>query len=327
MPAGMTFNVDTLEMLTSFETYGRALVELAERDPRIVLLTADLSRSTRAIDFFKAFPERSFNLGIAEQNMLGVAAGLSASGYLPFAINIATFQSMRSYEQIRTDFGYPCLPGVFLTVWWGLSGGYVGATHHGMEDLALMRLIPNMTVLAPANTEDTSAAVRAAAKAKGPVYIRLSQAMDLLGTEEPELAVGKGIALAQGRDLTIVACGPQVIEAKKALGLLEEKKISAGLLYLHTIKPLDAASIESAARATGAMLTVEDHTVNGGLGGAVAETLAEAGLGIKFRRLGIPDTFSPIGYADELYRHFGLDAEGIAKAAEALLRGPSTGGG
>jgi len=327
MPAGMTFNVDSLEMLTSFETYGKTLVELGKEHGEIGLLTADLSRSTRAIDFFKAFPERSFNLGIAEQNMLGVAAGLAVSGYVPFVVNIATFQSMRSYEQIRTDFGYPGLKGVFLSIWCGLSGGYVGATHHGMEDMGLMRLVPNMTVLAPANAEDTSAAMRAAMTVDGPVYIRLASAMELAGTEGKDLKVGTAVELAKGNDLTLVACGPQVIEARKALKLLEEKEIRAGLLYIHTIKPLDGTAIVEAAGTTGAMLTIEDHTINGGLGGAVAELLAEAGLGIRFRRLGIPDLFSPIGYAEELYQHFGLDAEGIARAAASLLESPGASSG
>ncbi len=319
MPYGTTYNVDTLELLTSYEAYGRALVELGTAHPEVVVLTADLSRSTRATDFFAAFPERSFNLGIAEQNMVGAAAGFAASGFVPYVINIATFQTMRSFEQIRSDFGYPRLKGVFMSIWSGLSGGYVGATHHAIEDMALMRLIPNMAVLAPANSEDTAAATRAAYDHPGPVYIRIANGMDPSGAEGQPFALGTATVTHDGTDATIIACGPQVAAANRAAARLADDGIHVRVLYCHTVKPLDTATVLAAARETGAIVTVEDHTIVGGLGGAVAETLAEAGTGVKLARLGIPDVYAPIGYAPELYAHFGYDADGIERSVRSLL--------
>ena len=319
MPYGMTYNVDTLELLTSYESYGRALVELGTAHPEVVVLTADLSRSTRASDFFQAFPERSFNLGIAEQNMVGTAAGLAVSGFVPYVINIATFQTMRSFEQIRSDFGYPKLKGVFMSIWTGVSGGYVGATHHAIEDMALMRLIPGMAVLAPANCDDTAAAARAAYDWPGPVYIRIASGMDSSGNEGNPFTLGKAAVTHQGTAATIIACGPQVTEANRAARRLAEAGTAMRVLYCHTVKPIDADAVRAAARETGRIVTVEDHTTIGGLGSAVAEVLAEAGSACRLTRLGIPDVYAPIGYAPELYAHFGIDADGIEKAVRAAL--------
>jgi transketolase len=319
MPYGTTYNVDTLELLTSYETYGRTLVELGREHPEVVVLTADLSRSTRATDFFHELPARAFNLGIAEQNMLGVAAGFAASGFVPYVINIATFQTMRSFEQIRSDFGYPKLKGVFMSIWSGVSGGYVGATHHAIEDLALMRGIPGMAVLAPANCDDTAAATRAAFDWPGCAYIRIANAMVPSGNEGSPFTLGTIAATHPGGDATVVACGPQVADANRAAARLAGDGIGVRVLYCHTVKPLDAAAILAAARETRAIVTVEDHSTIGGLGSAVAEVLAEAGAATRLRRLGIPDTFAPIGYAPELYAHYGLDADGIARAVREML--------
>ena len=319
MPYGTTYNVETLERLTSHESYGRVLVELGRAHPEVVVLTADLSRSTRATDFFAAFPERSFNLGIAEQNMLGTAAGLAASGFVPYVINIATFQTMRSFEQIRSDFGYPKLKGVFMSIWSGLSGGYVGATHHAIEDLALMRLIPNMAVLAPANADDTAALTRAAYDHPGPVYLRIAGGTSASGAGGRPLTIGRALVTHEGGDATIVACGAQVVAANRAAARLAEDGIGARVLYCHTVKPLDDAAVLAAARETRAIVTVEDHSVIGGLGGAVAETLAGTGSAPPLTRLGVPDVYAPIGYAPELYAHFGYDADGIAAAVRRAL--------
>lgn len=320
MPYGTTYNVDTLELLTSYESYGRTLVELGREHPEVVVLTADLSRSTRATDFFQAFPERSFNLGIAEQNMVGTAAGFAASGFVPYVINIATFQTMRSFEQIRSDFGYPRLKGVFMSIWSGLSGGYVGATHHAIEDMALMRVIPNMAVLAPANAEDTAAATRAAYDHAGPVYIRIAGGMDPSGNEGNPFTLGSVAVTHAGDDATVIACGPQIAAANRTARRLAEDGIGVRVLYCHTVKPLDTPAVIAAARATGRLVTVEDHSTIGGLGSAVAEALADAGIGVALRRLGVPDVYAPIGYAPELYAHFGLDADGIERALRELLR-------
>lgn len=319
MPYGTTYNVDTLELLTGYESYGRTLVELGTEHPEVVVLTADLSRSTRATDFFHAFPERSFNLGIAEQNMLGAAAGFAASGFVPYVINIATFQTMRSFEQIRSDFGYPRLKGVMMSIWSGLSGGYVGATHHAIEDMALMRLIPNMAVLAPANCDDTAAATRAAYDYPGPVYIRIAGGMDPSGNEGNPFTLGKIAVTHEGNDATVIACGAQIVEANRAARRLAEDGIKVRVLYCHTVKPLDAAAVLAAARETGAIVTVEDHSTIGGLAGAVADVLADAGVGVKLRRLGIPDVYAPIGYAPELHAHFGYDADGIVRTVRELV--------
>jgi transketolase len=320
MPYGTTYNVDTLELLTGYESYGRTLVELGTEHPDVVVLTADLSRSTRATDFFQAFPERSFNMGIAEQNMVGTAAGFAASGFVPFVINIATFQTMRSFEQIRSDFGYPKLKGVFMSIWSGLSGGYVGATHHAIEDMALMRLIPNMAVLAPANCEDTAAATRAAYDHPGPAYIRIANGMDPSGNEGNAFTLGRAAVTHEGGDATIIACGAQVADANRAARRLADDGMKVRVLYCHTVKPLDTDAVLAAARETGAIVTVEDHTTIGGLGSAVAETLADAGVGVRLTRLGVPDVYAPIGYAPELYAHFGYDADGIERAVRAAVR-------
>ncbi len=326
MPYGTTYNVDTLELLTSYESYGRTLVELGTAHPEVVVLTADLSRSTRATDFFAAFPERSFNLGIAEQNMVGAAAGFAASGFVPFVINIATFQTMRSFEQIRSDFGYPGLKGIFMSIWSGLSGGYVGATHHAIEDLALMRLIPNMAVLAPANAEDTATATRLAYEHPGPVYLRIANGMDPSGAEGRSLTLGRALVTHEGTDATVIACGGQVVAANRAAARLASEGLGVRVLYCHTIKPLDVAAVLAAAHETRAIVTVEDHSIVGGLGGAVAETLAEAGAGVRLTRLGVPDVYAPIGYAPELYAHFGYDADGIVDAVRRILAGQATSG-
>jgi transketolase len=320
MPYGTTYNVDTLEQLTSHESYGRALVELGAAHPEVVVLTADLSRSTRATDFFAAFPERSFNLGIAEQNMVGAAAGFAVSGFLPFVINIATFQTMRSFEQIRSDFGYPRLKGVFMSIWSGLSGGYVGATHHAIEDLALMRLIPNMAVVAAANADDTAAATRAAYDHPGPVYLRIASGTAPSGAEDRPFTIGTAPVTREGGDATVIACGPQIVAANRAAACLADDGIDVRVLYCHTVKPLDVAAVLAAARETRAIVTVEDHTVIGGLGGAVAETLAEAGAATPLTRLGVPDVYAPIGHASELYAHFGYDTDGIVAAVRRALR-------
>jgi transketolase len=321
MPYGTTYNVDTLELLTSYEGYGRTLVELGTAHPEVVVLTADLSRSTRATDFFAAFPERAFNLGIAEQNMVGCAAGFAASGLVPFVINIATFQTMRSFEQIRSDFGYPRLKGIFMSIWSGLSGGYVGATHHAIEDMALMRLIPNMAVLAPANAEDTAAATHAAYDHPGPVYIRIANGMDPSGNEGNPFVLGTMAVTHEGSDATIIACGSQVADANRAARRLADDGLAVRVLYCHTVKPLDTAAVLAAARETRVIVTVEDHTTIGGLGGAVAETLADTGAATRLVRLGVPDTYAPIGYAPELYAHFGYDADGIARAVRQATSG------
>jgi transketolase len=291
------------------------LAELAETNPALVLLSQDLG----AIGSFTArFPERHFDLGITEQNLVGVAAGMAHAGLLPFVLAMAPFLSMRSFEQIRTDCAYNRNNVKFLAPFAGLEAGAWGATHHAIEDLALLRTIPGMTVLSPADPNETARAVRAAADIDGPVYIRIGGLMPIEGYDAP-FRIGEAVRLRDGHDLTILATGPSVATALAAHDALRAGGIAARVLNVHTVKPLDRNAIVAAAQETGRLLTVEEHSVIGGLGGAVAEVLSEIGCG-RLQRLGIADVFcTEVCPYPELLRLHGLDALGVERAARALL--------
>jgi transketolase len=291
------------------------LAELAESNPDIVLLSQDLG----AVGSFTArFPDRHFDLGITEQNLVGAAAGLAHIGLRPFVLAMAPFLSMRSFEQIRTDCAYNRNNVTFLAPFSGLEAGPWGATHHAIEDIALLRSIPGMTLLSPADPGETAKAVRAAAAAEGPIYIRIGGLMSIDGYDVP-FRIGEAVTLRDGRDLTIIATGPSVAPALAAHDALQADGISARVLNVHTIKPLDGDAIRTAARETGRLLTVEEHSIIGGLGGAVAEVLARAGTG-RLECVGVNDVFcTEVCPYPELLRLHGLDAAGIEKAARALL--------
>ncbi len=306
--------------LSSRDAFGKVLVELGRADPRIVALTADLGSSVRTAWFAEEFPDRAFNFGIAEQDMMGAAAGLALAGKIPFVSTYAIFASLRAAEQARTDVAYGNLPVRICASHSGLTIGPGGPTHQSIEDVAIYRGMPNMTVIVPADGVGAAAATRAAIDLPGPVYMRLSRAKEpTVYRSEKGVRLGIANTVRQGTDLTIIACGPCVGRSLAAAGLLAEEGIQARVIDVHTIKPIDVQTVVGAADDTGRVLTVEEHSIIGGLGSAVAEALAEAGQGVRFRRLGIPDQFPTTGPYEELVTYYGLDAAGIVQVARGLL--------
>ncbi|HSJ91821.1 MAG TPA: transketolase C-terminal domain-containing protein [Ilumatobacter sp.] len=300
--------------------YGEALVELAAQHPEVVALTADLMLSHQLKRFHDAHPERFFNVGIAEQDLMGVSAGLAIDGKVPFATTFAAFASMRAHEQVRTDIAYPSLPVKIVGTMGGLSGGTAGPTHSGLEDLGVMRMMPGMTVIAPSDPIHLSQFVQQAYDTPGPVYIRLGRGEDpIIYPAGHQVRIGEAVTAADGDDVTIVCTGVMLRHALAAAARLAADGIGTRVLDMHTVKPLDTAAIAGAAEETGRIVTVEDHLVTGGLGSAVAECVAELGAPCRVVRLGIPDLFSIIGPPAELYREHGYDETGIERAARRLV--------
>lgn len=307
--------------MTSREIYGRTLAELAKGDDRIVALTADLEKSTALNKFGEVFPERVFNVGIAEQNLMGAAAGMAKTGLIPFASTFAIFACMRGGEQIRTDIAYQNLPVKIIATHAGISFGHAGTTHHCTEDFAIMRAIPNMTVICPADGIETSRAVRACMEIDGPVYMRIGRGFEppCYENEEYDFQIGKAVTMREGKDLTIIACGIAVLQSLNAAKTLAEEGIDVRVVNMHTIKPLDREAVIAAAKETGKVLAIEEHNVLGGLGDAVASVIAEEGIACDFKKHGLQDCFSVIGYAEDLYAHYGLDANGIADRVRLMM--------
>ncbi len=307
------------EKMATREAYGKALVELGGENSDIVVLDADLAKSTKTINFSKQFPDRFFDMGIAEQNMMGTAAGLAATGKVPFASSFAVFASGRVYDQVRNSISYPALNVKIGATHAGITVGEDGASHQAVEDIALMRVLPNMTVFVPADGPSTIAAVRAAVEIDGPVYIRLGRSkVPVLHGGDLDFAPGKSIELRSGKDVTIIACGIMVAEAMEAAESLEKEGIDAAVLDMHTVKPLDVAAVIKAAKVTGAVVTAEEHSIIGGLGGAVAEVLGET-VPVPLMRVGIPDVFGESGKPEELLDKYGLRAADIEKAARDAI--------
>lgn len=306
-------------ILSTREAYGEVLVEMGKENEKIFVLDADLSASTMTCKFGKAFPERFFNMGIAEQNMLGTAAGMALSGKIPFASTFAVFATMRSSEQIRTSICYPKLNVKVVVTHSGLSIGAAGATHFSEEDMAIMRAIPNMTVIAPADYLQTKKAIRAAAEYSGPVYIRLGRGDSPVVYKEVEFEIGKAITACEGNDITIIAAGVMVKRAVQAAMKLKESNISARVLDMHTIKPIDKQAILKAAAETKGIITMEEHNVIGGLGSAVAEVVTEEG-GCIVKKLGIPDVFGDPAPAEQLWDKYGLSVENVCKIAAEIVK-------
>jgi transketolase len=302
------------------EVYGKALVELARLHPEVVALTADLMLSHQLKQFNDVHPERFFNVGIAEANLMGVSAGLALDGKIPWATTFAAFASMRAHEQVRTDIAYPGLPVKILGTMGGLSGGTAGPTHAGMEDIGTMRMMPGMTVLAPSDPLHLTQYVEQAYAIKGPVYIRLGRGNDpIVYGEGHTVQIGKATVVGDGNDATIVSTGVMLREALRAARSLAEVGVDVRVIDMETIRPLDGEAIREAVAATGVVVTVEDHMVTNGLGSAVAECIAEAGIACHLKRLGIPDLFSIIGPPADLYHQHGYDAAGIHAAVVALV--------
>ncbi len=301
------------------EAYGRALVELGKKY-NFYVLSADLADSVKVDYFKKAYPERYIECGIAEANMMGVAAGIAATGIPAVASSYAMFTAGRAYEQIRNSIAYPSLPVVIGASHSGVSVGEDGATHQCCEDIALMRVIPGMTVISPCDAIEAEQATEAALLAGSPVYLRLSRpASPAVNSEDYKFELGKGVVLADGGDTTIVATGLMVSRAMKAREILLEKGIDAAVINIHTIKPIDAELIAKYAEKTGNLFTVEEHSVIGGLGGAVAEVLCER-VPAKLTRIGIDDKFGISGPSNDVLAYFGLTAEAIAQKIEKTLK-------
>ncbi|MDP6370009.1 MAG: transketolase C-terminal domain-containing protein [Planctomycetota bacterium] len=301
------------------EAYGLSLAELGKSRGDIVVLDADLSGSTRTKYFAQAFPDRFFNCGVAEANMLGVAAGLATGGKTVFASSFAMFATGKAWEQIRQSVCVPELNVKICATHAGLTVGEDGKSHQMLEDITLMRVLPHMTVLVPADATEAAAAVRAAAEHDGPVYIRLSRASTpVLFPEDHPFAIGKGHLLRDGTDLALIACGVEVVEALAAAELLAQDGFAVRVIDMPSIKPIDEDLICAAAEECGAIMTVEEHQVCGGLGDAVGEVVG-ARCPVPVHKLGVHDTFGQSGTPTELLAHHGLDAAGIATSARALL--------
>ncbi len=301
------------------ESYGEGLVELAKDYPNLVVLDADLAAATKTGIFKKAYPDRFFDCGIAESNMIGVAAGLAAAGKQVFASSFAMFAAGRAYEQVRNSVGYPHLNVKIGATHAGISVGEDGATHQCCEDIALMRTIPGMTIINPADDVETKKAMRAAMEINGPVYMRFGRlAAPILFDDFYTFEVGRGVTLTEGKDVAIIATGLMVSEALDAAAQLKNEGIAARVINMATIKPIDREIIINAARETGVIVTVEEHSIIGGLGSAVAEVVCET-VPVPVVRVGVNDVFGKSGPAAELLKVFGLCAENIvAKAKEAL---------
>ncbi len=303
------------------ESFGMALCELAKTNKDIVALDADLSGSTKTAMFQKAFPERFFNCGIAEGNMISTAAGLAACGKIPFAASFAMFATGRAYEQIRNSVAYPHLNVKIAGSHAGISVGEDGATHQCCEDIALMKTLPGMTIINPADHWEMMAAVKAAVEYNGPVYLRLGRlAVDSFNDPDNySFTLGKGITLHEGNDITVIATGIIVKDALEAVKELEAQGINARLINIHTIKPIDEDIIVKAAKETGRIVTVEEHNVVGGLGDSVCDVTARK-CPVPVTKIGIQDQFGYSGPAKELLKLFGLSKENIAKVVSDIVK-------
>lgn len=299
------------------EAYGKALAKLGAEYTNIVVLDADLSKSTKTSDFKKVFPERHINMGIAEANMMAVAAGLSTCGKIPFASTFAMFAAGRAFEQIRNTICYPKLNVKICATHAGLTVGEDGASHQAIEDVSIMRSIPNMTVISPSDAVETEAAIRAIVEYNGPCYVRLGRAGVSVINDNPQykFEIGKGITLREGKEATIIATGIMVDAALEAYNILAEEGIKIRVINIHTIKPIDEEIIIKAGRETGVIITAEEHNIIGGLGSAICEVLSE-NCPVPVIRVGVKDVFGESGKPDELLKAYGLTAEDIVKAVK-----------
>lgn len=310
-----------VKKIATRESYGNALVELGKEHEDLVVLDADLAAATKTGTFKKAFPDRHIDCGIAEANMVGIGAGLAAAGMVPFVSSFAMFAAGRAFEQVRNSVGYPHLNVKIGATHAGISVGEDGATHQCNEDIALMRTIPGMVVISPADDVEAKAAVRAAYEYDGPVYLRFGRlaAPVIFDEETYKFEIGKGQVVTEGTDVTIIATGLMVGNSMEAAKMLAEKGISAKVINMATIKPLDEELVIAAAKETGKVVTVEEHSVIGGLGSAVCDVLSEK-CPTPVLKVGVNDVFGHSGPALDLIAEFGLDAKGIAEKVERFVK-------
>ena len=310
-----------VKKIATRESYGNALIELGKEHENLVVLDADLAAATKTGMFKKVFPERHIDCGIAECNMVGIAAGLAATGMVPFASTFAMFAAGRAFEQIRNSVGYPHLNVKIGATHAGISVGEDGATHQCNEDIALMRTIPGMTIINPSDDVEAKAAVRAAYELDGPVYLRFGRlAVPVINdNDDYKFEIGKGVVLREGKDVTIVATGLCVSSALEAADMLSEDGIEAKVINIHTIKPIDADLLVEAAKETGKIVTVEEHSVIGGLGGAVCEVLSEK-CPVPVKRIGVKDVYGESGPAVKLIEKYGLDGKGVYASVKEFVK-------
>jgi transketolase len=306
------------ELIATRDAYGQTLVELGGRIQELVVLDADLSKSTKTGEFAKVYQDRFFNMGIAEQNLMGTAAGLALAGKIPCASTFAVFATGRAFDQIRNTITYPGLNVKIVATHAGITVGEDGGSHQAIEDIALMRVLPGMTVIVPADAIETRMAVEAAVAMKGPVYIRLGRtAVPVLFGDDHRFQIGKAVVMRQGIDAVVFATGIMVSEAVQAAESLACRGVSVAVVNVHTIKPLDVELVVEMARSTGAVVTAEEHSIIGGLGSAVAEVLGEH-CPVPLLRLGVRDRFGESGKPAELMDTFGLTAPHIVRAVEQV---------
>lgn len=319
---GFTWTVEDENLIAYNAVWGDVLVELGRKDPRIVAVCADLAGSTHIGRFRDAFPDRYVAVGVAEQNMMAVAAGLAATGLIPVVSTYAVFASLRAAEFVRTDIAYNQRNVKIIATLAGVSFGQGGATHHAVEDIALMRAIPGMVVLSPADGWEAGAALAAALEHEGPVYMRVGRSMEpLVHTKrEVDLEIGRASALKDGRDVTVIVSGSPVYAALGAAERAARDGVSVRVLNMHTLKPLDEEAVRRAITDTRRIVTVEDHSVRNGLGTAVAEVIARSGRGCALRMLGHPDRFAGMGIPEDLVHEAGFDEDGILAAVAELAR-------
>lgn len=308
-----------VEKIATRDAYGKTLVELGRENENIVVLDVDLSSSTRTYMFGKEFPEGFFNVGIVEQNMIGLAAGLATCGKIPFASTFAVFASGRVYNQVRQSIAYPNLNVKIVATHGGISVGEDGPSHHCTEDVAVMRALPNMTVIVPADAVETEKAVRAATEQVGPIYMRLGRPkVPVIYDEELDFKIGEAILLKDGEDVTIMATGIMVAKALEAASRLADGGVDARVIDVHTIKPIDQDLIIEAAKDMGVIVAAEEHSIIGGLGSAVAEVLVE-NCPVTMLRVGVKDEFAESASAEDLFMRYGLTASDIAHAAKEAI--------
>lgn len=306
------------------DAYGDALAALGKKRNDVVALDADLSGSTKTAKFAKIFPDRFFNIGIAEQDMIGTAAGLAIGGKLPFASTFAVFATGRAWEQVRQSVCYPNLNVKIVASHAGITVGEDGGSHQSVEDIAVMRVLPNMTVIVPADGPETMQAIEAVAEYKGPCYVRVGRnKVPTLFGEDYKFKIGKAHVFHEGGDAAIIATGIMVAEALLARDLLKAEGIDAGVINMSTIKPLDADAVIAAAKRCGAIVTAEEHSIIGGLGGAVAEVIAESAP-VPMKRIGVKDLFGTSGDQEGLLKHYGMSASDIVAAVKEVIKKKSS---
>jgi len=319
---GLTWTIDDADHMTQAEIYGEVLTQIGEKNEKVVALTTDLAKSTKIGKFGERIPDRFFNLGIAEANMMAIASGMAENGLIPVVSTFAVFASLRAAEFVRTDICYQKRNVKIIATHSGTSFGQAGTTHHCTEDLSIMRTLAGMIVIAPADARETGKAVEAVIEHDGPCYIRIGRGFEppLHKDMDFDFEIGKASRLRDGSDITVIACGPCVVHAMDAAHQASEQEVSVRVLNMHTLKPIDEQAITEALFDTRRIITVEDHTVIGGLGSAVADVIASSGKGCAFRKLGYQDEYSIVGYPDDLQHRYKIDADGILEAIGEVLK-------